>query len=232
MRELAAQLTKPVSRSATLRVLPFAVFIVLLVLRAVWPQEGPLAAVDTRWLYALQAGGAALLLAYGWRSYCELSAPPSWRQAVLGLVVGVAVWWLWTTLDAPWMRTTSEAAPFRPVDEDGRLIWGLLAVRALGAVLVVPLIEELFWRGWLMRWLEHHDFLAVEPQRIGLRAIVLSNVLFALAHHEWFVAALAGLAYSWLYRRTGSLWCAVLAHAVTNGLLAVWVVLGGHWAYW
>jgi CAAX prenyl protease-like protein len=53
-----------------------------------------------------------------------------------------------------------------------------------------------------------------------------------LAHTLWLAAIIAGLAYAWLYIRTGKLWVAVLAHAVTNGLLGAWVVFTGNWGYW
>ena len=67
---------------------------------------------------------------------------------------------------------------------------------------------------------------------VGLRAIVLSTFVFMLAHTLWLAAIVAGLAYAWLYRRTGKLWVPVIAHAVTNGLLGVWVVMTGNWAFW
>ena len=59
-----------------------------------------------------------------------------------------------------------------------------------------------------------------------------SSAVFALAHTLWLAALLAGLAYAWLYRSTGTLWAAVIAHAVTNGLLGAWVVATGQWHYW
>ncbi len=223
---------KPISRAALLRVLPFFFFICVLILRGLWPQDDSPQGLDGRSLYALQAGGAALLLAWGWPHYRELAHAPRLGDALLAVAMGVAVWWLWIALDAPWMRTTSPGPVFRPVDQAGQLLWGLLAVRWLGAALVVPLIEELFWRGWLMRWLEKSDFQAVDARQVGLYAVVMSTALFTMAHHEWFAAALAGLAYAGLYRRSGSLWSPVIAHAVTNGLLGGWVVMGGHWTYW
>jgi CAAX prenyl protease-like protein len=105
-------------------------------------------------------------------------------------------------------------------------------VRWLGAALVVPVMEELFWRSFIMRWLEKADFMSVNPRDVGLKAVLLSTFVFTLAHTEWLAAVIAGLAYAWLYRRTGSLWPAVIAHAVTNGVLGAWVIAGGHWAYW
>ena len=62
--------------------------------------------------------------------------------------------------------------------------------------------------------------------------VVLSTFLFMLAHTLWLAAILAGLAYAWLYRRTGRLWVPVVAHAVTNGVLGAWVIATGQWAFW
>jgi CAAX prenyl protease-like protein len=56
--------------------------------------------------------------------------------------------------------------------------------------------------------------------------------VFTLAHTLWLGAVVAGLAYAWLYWRTGKLWVPVIAHAVTNGVLGVWVVMTGNWAFW
>ena len=83
-----------------------------------------------------------------------------------------------------------------------------------------------------MRWIEAATFEGVDPRRVGLKAIVLSTFVFTLAHTLWLAAIVAGLAYALLYVRTGKLWVAVIAHAVTNGALGVWVVFTGNWGYW
>lgn len=225
----------PFSAAALWRLWPFAAFMLVLALRGALP-EGSNGALDSRWLYGLQAGVAALLLALGWRHYQELHAA-AWRGLggrglLLSLAVGIGVWVLWITLDASWMRLGQPSAAFRPLAADGQMLWGLIALRALGATLVVPLMEELFWRSLLLRWLQGTPFHQIDPRRVGLRAVLLSSAVFALAHTEWLAAFVTGVIYAWLYRRTGSLWAPVIAHAVTNGMLAAWVVLGGHWDYW
>ena len=101
-----------------------------------------------------------------------------------------------------------------------------------GLSLVVPVMEELFWRSFLMRWVQSPVFEAVDPRRVGARAIVLSTFVFVLAHTLWLAAAVAGLAYALLYRQTGKLWVAVIAHAVTNLVLGLWVVRTANWAFW
>jgi CAAX prenyl protease-like protein len=224
-------MTLPFSRSALVRVAPFALFMLLLAVRGAVPASG---AIDARQIY-----GVSLLLVGGLligfrREYGELARQnwPTWREAGLAAGVGAVVFWLWIMLDAPWMQLAPATAAFKPLDGQGQPMWPLIAVRWIGATLLVPVMEELFWRSFLMRWIEHHRFEAVDPRRIGAKAIVLSTFLFMLAHTLWLAAIVAGLAYAWLYRRTGKLWVAVIAHAVTNGALGVWVVMTGNWAFW
>jgi len=217
--------------SIVVRSLPFALYIALLALgpliEAVLPDG-----FDTRWLYVGQVGLVAVALALFWRRYDELRMGPfpEVRQWALGVGVGVAVFALWINLDfAPLVIGTSES--FDPRDE-GRVRWVLAAIRLAGAALVVPVMEELFWRSFIMRWLERPRFLDVDPGSVGAKALAISSVVFALEHNMWFAGLLAGLAYGWVYMRTKTLWVPVVAHAVTNGLLGAWVLWTGAWGFW
>ena len=222
------------SRAAWLRIAPFAVFILILALRGVAPQDDSWG-MDSRWLYAVQVVLVSGMLMMYWREFGELFRQnwPGLRETLLALIVGLLVFYVWTLLDAPWMRLDgATTAAFRPVGPQGEVLWPLVAVRMAGAALLVPVMEELFWRSFLMRWIERAQFETVDPRRVGLKAIVLSTFVFTLAHTLWLAAIVAGLAYAWLYRHTGKLWVPIIAHAVTNGALGVWVVLTGNWAYW
>jgi CAAX prenyl protease-like protein len=221
------------SRAAIARTVPFAAFMVLLAVRGAWPTDG-VAGLDPRWLYGATVLIVGGLLAWFWREYGELVRQtwPSAGEVGLAVGVGLAVFALWITLDAPWMQIGEASAAFVPLDADGRLVWPLIVVRWLGASLLVPVMEELFWRSFLMRWIQSPQFEAVVPQQIGLKAVVLSTFVFMLAHTLWLAAVIAGLAYAWLYKRTGKLWVPVIAHAVTNGALGVWVVRTQQWAFW
>jgi CAAX prenyl protease-like protein len=223
----------PLNRAALARTIPFAVFMVLLALRGSLPPEGAWG-LDPRWVYGLAVLVVGGLLAWFWREYGELVAQtlPSLSEAALAVVVGVLVFGLWVNLDAPWMRLGEPSAGFVPTDAQGRLMWPLIAVRWVGASLLVPVMEELFWRSFLMRWVQSPQFESVPPQSVGLKAIVLSTFVFMLAHTLWLAAIIAGLAYAWLYVRTGKLWVPIIAHAVTNGVLGVWVVMTEKWAFW
>ncbi len=220
------------SRAAWLRILPFVAFMALLALRGLAPADGSWG-FDPRWLYALNAGVALLLLLW-WREYGELARQnlPALRETLLSVAVGLLVFVLWIQLDAPWMQIGEATAAFIPIDGQGQLLWPLIAVRWLGATLLVPVMEELFWRSFLMRWLQAPVFEGVEPRRVGAKAILLSTFVFMLAHPLWLAAIVAGLAYALLYRATGKLWTAVIAHAVTNGALGIWVVHSEQWQFW
>ena len=225
-------ITKP-SRAAFVRCAPFALFIALLALRGAAPEDGSWG-LDPRWIYGCTVLLVGAMLCRWRREYGELVAQtwPPWREVALAVVVGGVVFQFVIWLDAPWMRLGEATAGFRPVDAQGHMMWPLVAVRWVGAALLVPVMEELFWRSYLMRWIEAPQFALVDPRRVGLRAVVLSTFVFMLAHTLWLSAILAGLAYAWLYIRTGRLWPAVIAHAVTNGLLGGWVVLTGNWGFW
>jgi CAAX prenyl protease-like protein len=212
------------------RALPFALYMVFLAI------EGGAASVlpglDPRWLYPVKVAGVAALLWVYRRHYRELFQRPDSRW--VGLVapaLGVAVFILWINLDAAWL-TLGGGGGFDPRDAGGAPRWELVLPRLAGAAIVVPIMEELFWRSFLLRWIDRPDFLALEPARISLRALLIAGVLFGLEHTLWFAGILAGLAYGWLYRASGNLWAPIAAHATTNLLLGLWVLSTGSWSFW
>jgi CAAX prenyl protease-like protein len=151
---------------------------------------------------------------------------------LLSVLAGSAVFLLWITPLPNWTHLGVPVASFVPTDNTGALRWDLIAVRTFGAVLVVPVMEELFWRSFLMRWIDKRNFLSQAPRAASLMAMVASSAVFALAHDLWLCAFCAGLIYAQIYRRTENIWYSVLAHAATNLLLAIWVVSWSAWSYW
>jgi len=96
----------------------------------------------------------------------------------------------------------------------------------------VPVMEELFWRSFMLRWLAHPEFTGVSPARAGLRALLISSVMFGAEHTLWLAGIVAGLAYGALYMQSKNLWAPVVAHATTNGMLGLWVLHTGQWSFW
>lgn len=211
-------------------ILPFAAYLSFILLADLLSWLG-VSAAALRWLYPLKiAVVLALLLAYR-RHYTELRAPRLGAPAVaVAVLAGVLVLLLWINLNAGWMRL-GQSAGFDPL-RAGRIDWLLVALRIGGAALVVPVMEELFWRSFLQRWLVSADFQQVDPARCGVRAFVVTVVLFGFEHDLWLAGMVAGAVYGLLYMRSRTLWSPILAHGVTNGLLGAWIISTGHWTYW
>jgi CAAX prenyl protease-like protein len=105
--------------------------------------------------------------------------------------------------------------------------------RILRAVALVPIIEELFWRGWLMRWLINPRFESVKLGAYRPFSFLFTAVLFASEHGPyWDVGLITGILYNAWMVRTRSLGDCILAHAVTNACLCGYVVATHRWEYW
>ncbi|MGH8619693.1 MAG: CAAX prenyl protease-related protein [Burkholderiales bacterium] len=214
---------------AIARTVPFALYIAVLMGASFLEPRLP----DPRWLYLLQVAAPLLALAFFAPGYTELRSPgrAGARVWALAVAVGFAVFMAWIHLDVRWL-SFGQAGGFDPTLPGGGFDWPWVVLRLAGAVLVVPVMEELFWRSFVMRVIDRADFLRMPPVSVSLKALIVSSLLFGVEHSMWFAGILAGLAYGWLYLRSGNLWVPVAAHALTNLLLGLWVLSTGHWQFW
>lgn len=216
-------------KPAFARVFPFAVFIAFLAAQPLL--EG---ALDARWLAVARGAVVAAILAWFWRDYAELRerpAVPAWHW-LAAFATGAAVFGLWISFDSGWAVMGGEGKGFVPLAADGSLDWPLALLRLAGLALVVPVMEELFWRSFLLRWIDRRDFLAADPRRASLMAFGVSCALFAVEHSLWFAGLLAGIAYTALYMLSRNLWLPIASHATTNALLGTWILATGNWRFW
>ena len=177
--------------------------------------------------YALPALAGALAL---WHYRGEFAAL-AWRFTWRGVAVGFAVFILWM-LAARWLHPagTIQGAPGAAMQPSSSL--SLLA-RILGSVVIVPIAEELAYRGYLLRRLVARDFAGVQFEAVGLWPLLVSAAVFGAPHGAmWPPAVVAGAAYGMLVTRTGRIGEAVCAHVTTNGLIAAAVLSGHHWELW
>lgn len=186
------------------------------------------ASADFEWLYGLRflAAAAALwIFRDRWRTL-------SWIMGWQGAATGVAVFALWLAFDR-WQATPSAAMPL-PLSQGSTLLqFAWITLRALATTTTVPLAEELAFRGFLMRRISTAEFETVALRSAPWLGIVCSSIAFGLLHGDrWIAGVLAGLAFAAVARKTNSIGEAVLAHAVTNALLAIWVLSMGQWQYW
>jgi uncharacterized protein len=212
-------------------VAPFAVFMLLLVVMPMLPIGQPVESV-------LRVG---LLVATLWFCSRRVLGGLMVSHALPSVALGVAVFVLWVAPDAlvpgwrdHWLfqngitgsvRTTIDPAEFaNPLT---------VALRFSRAALLVPVLEELFWRGWLPRWLVNPQWERVPPGTYTRFAFVGTALLFAAEHGPyWEVGLLCGLIYNWYMWRTKSLGDLILVHAITNACLSAYVLVSGRYEYW
>jgi exosortase E/protease (VPEID-CTERM system) len=177
------------------------------------------------WFYPLRV--PAVLIAFGMT--CQAFAGGKLRPSptLWGPIVGIGVFALWMLLEPK--HPSVEAAPAVL-----NTAWGnfWLVCRVLGSVVCVPLAEELAFRGYLLRRLISRDFQRVDLACFKWLSFAGSSILFGLLHGRWFAGTLAGMAYAGAVYRHRRLGDAIVAHAVTNALIAAWVVMFGRWSLW
>ena len=180
------------------------------------------------WAYSLRVAAAAGALWLFRRNYGKLDFRFGW----LAPAAGVVVFALWVALDRmAGARAAPMPAELAAAPETVRLLW--IALRVLGAVVTVPIVEELAFRGFLMRRLIAADFESVSFRRFTWFSLGVSSLVFGLMHGgRWLPGSLAGLVFGLVLLRRGRIGDAIVAHATTNALLVVYVLALRQWQFW
>ncbi len=216
---------------------PFMAFLVLLSL------EGLFDAAHKPWLYAVRTAGGlsvALLFRRYWPPLGRLHLPAC-------VVVGLAAAAGWVLIHKwfasfGWYSMTQVLGRDATPDEfyvpherlgTGLAYWAFLIVRIGGAATVVPIVEELFWRGFLLRFLiDPHRFETVPLGTFTWLSFIACSLLSAAEHPQWEVGILCWVAYNLLFYWKKSLLCLMVTHGITNLALYVYVVVYADWVFW
>jgi hypothetical protein len=222
------------------RVVPFGVFLLITVTLQAGAGE-----TGKYWWYL------AKTLVGAWLVWELRAAVPEmkWALSWEGVAVGVAVFVLWVGLD-PFYPKQDELMfklglgkdpaakppvlwnPFSELGAGSLLAWAFVGVRTAGSTVLVPMLEEVFYRSFLYRYLISPEFERVPLNRFHGASLGLTCLVFAFTHHQWLAGILCGVAYQWLVLRKNRLGDAMTAHAITNLLLALWVVGRDDWKFW
>ena len=129
-------------------------------------------------------------------------------------------------------RRTDGFDPYR--FGDGWPFWLNLSLRMLRMVVIVPLVEEIFWRGFLLRYLVRKEFHTVPMGTFTWMSFGVTTAGFCLEHSppDWPAAVLTGMLFNLVAYRTRSLAACVLTHAVTNLVLALYILERKQWGFW
>lgn len=221
------------------RYLPFAVFMAFIGLDEAirFSAEHGLLTLEATTLYYLYPVKTLVVahLLYRYRkeyrelTFKELTNIPA-TLAVCG--AGLLVFFLWIQMD--WgLGVTVTPQGFNPTLLPGIELQIVLTLfRVAGAVLVVPLMEELFWRSFLIRYIIDRDFQKVSIGAFTWVSFLLTVILFGLEHNYFLAGMMAGVMYNLILYKTRSIAHCVLAHAVTNLALALYVIITGQWRFW
>ncbi len=158
------------------------------------------------------------------------------RVLIPALIVGLAVWAEWVLIDpvTPSLSFLGKRVaydPFTAIHAPGlRALF--LAFRFFGLALMVPVMEELFWRSFLLRYLTDEKFTTVPMGTFSGTAFAIVAVAFGVAHPEWLAAIICAAAYALLLRQTRSLFACIVAHATTNLALGIYVLVSHQWHFW
>ena len=222
-----------VARSA-----PFLLFVLLTV------AQGKFGAASAYWFYLAKTLAGAWLIFEMWPFVTEMRWAFSWEAIAVG--IGIFAAWVgisgdWATQDSLWVKLGISSAPknlpaaWNPNAQFGTgsaLAWLFIVTRILGSTLVVPPLEEVFYRSFLYRYIAQKDFLSVPLNRFLPVPFLVTAAMFGFAHNEWLAGIFCGVAYQWLVLRKNRLGDAMTAHAITNFLLGIWVVWRGAWNFW
>lgn len=206
------------------RVGPFVIFLLLTFGQGLTGQHGQY------WIYLTKTLVGAWLLWEMRPFVAEMRWAFSWEAAL----VGVGIFAMWVGID-PYIPHLKMSGPqwnaLADYRHDPAMAWTLNGLRVLGMTLVVPPLEEVFWRSFLYRWFVRTDFQSMPLGRFHLLSFLVTSVLFGFEHTQWISGILCGFAYQGLVIRKNRLGDAISAHAITNGLLGVYVCSRGAWQF-
>jgi len=216
------------------RAAPFLAFLVITLLQN---NSGP---GGRYWFYLVKTVIVGWMLCVFRRAISEMR----WKFSGEAIMVGIGVFIMWIGLlpfldvfgiNTSWAVRKNSAAPlWNPFTffQTAWMGWLFVMVRILGSTLVVPPMEEVFYRSFVYRYVAKQDFQIVPIGEFYWTPFIVSSVMFGFGHHEWLAGILCGFAYQGLVCRKKRLGDAIAAHAITNFLLGLWVVYKNAWHFW
>ena len=225
--------TTLLKRKLAVFTLPVVAFLILLAVGKAIRQVDGASWFDSPeyWIYPAQTIFCGVLLIRFWREY-EFRAA---RRIIFSAAIALLVFALWispqTLLGFP-----PRLDGFNPEIFAGQqaAYWTTIIFRFLRLVVVVPLVEEIFWRGFLLRYLISEQFYAIPVGTFSWLSFAVVTIGFGLAHSQadWIPALITGALYNCVAYRTKNLGSCVATHAMTNLLLGLWIMKTGQWGFW
>lgn len=207
---------------------PYAPYVFPFALFAICTYVAALFGISQVLLYPIKMFVVAASLSCYWNAYKqEIKFSLSW----VGVIAGVLVFLIWVLPEGLYPQIGQSS--FNPYAYAKRPVaYSLIVCRLGGATLIVPLMEELFWRSFALRLSINPDFKSVPLGEFSWFSFIFVSVVFGFEHHRWLVGIVAGMIYTALLYRSKNLFVPILSHGVTNLLLGLYVVSTYQWSFW
>ncbi len=223
------------------RVFPFLLFIAFIALESLIDflsqYYAPLVKVaeyDSYIFYPVKTVLVAIAILLLWNRYTEIDIKKglSVKNLLIGFFSGAAVFVLWINMDMKF-ATMKEPVSYNPfIFNNSFLFYLIISFRLFGSSVVVSVVEELFWRSFILRYIINPKFEDVPVGKFTWISFVIASIFFGLEHNLWLAGIMAGVSYSLILYYTRSLFVAIFSHGITNLLLGIYVIKTGNWQFW
>ena len=214
------------------RVLPFVVFLVLT------SCQGNLGPESHYWVYLAKCVIGAWMIWVTWPLISEMR----WAISFEALIAGTLVFILWVALDVLYPKFSQPNDSWdlqKQFGSDSVMVWFFAGVRLAGSTLLVPMLEEVFYRSFLYRYILVPNWMSTAHNSFAVKPFLITSIVFGFTHQQWLAGIVCGMIYQLLVIRTNRIADAITAHAVTNLLLGAWVITQGfgyadkpQWHFW
>ena len=214
------------------RVLPFVVFLVLT------SCQGSLGPESHFWVYLAKCVIGAWMIWVTWPLVSEMR----WAISFEALIAGTLVFILWVALDVLYPKFSQPNDSWdlqKQFASPSVMVWFFAGVRLAGSTLLVPMLEEVFYRSFLYRYILAPNWMFTAYNSFAVKPFLITSIVFGFTHQQWLAGIVCGMIYQLLVIRTNRIADAITAHAVTNLLLGAWVITQGfgyadkpQWHFW
>lgn len=207
------------------RVFPFAVFMAFIMLESIFTS-------DVYLIYIVKSIVVGLILLHFKGSYSEVKIAASLKDILIAVAFGILVFILWInmTWDFAVIGSPRDNNPYALLSKE--YFYLAIFFRICGSAIVVPVMEEIFWRSFIIRWIDNHNFLSVPIGTFTMRSFIITVLLFGSEHTLWLAGIMAGILYNVLLYYRKSIFLCIVSHSVTNLVLGIYVLYTNKWIFW
>ncbi|MEA3515505.1 MAG: CAAX prenyl protease-related protein [Nanoarchaeota archaeon] len=202
-------------------IIPFIIYISISPLLGIFIEEPMYAA------YIIKTILVTAALIYYWKKYKEIK----FKFDLHAILAGLLIFIIWVGIDSLYPHL-GEPSAFNPFIFEGFQAAVILIIRLFGAIMIAPIIEELFVRSFLIRYIISENFEKVKIGAYTLSSFIITVLFFGFSHNRWLAGIFTGIILNLLLYKKKELSSCIIAHAVANALLAIFVLSTGNWGFW